>query len=151
MGGQRFVLDSGAEFYKAEGGLGLVFGFAAVCTEDGKPYFDRGSQHSKFAEHLPDEVMLKAACDFMQRSRVSTDMHAREKDGSVVPDGTVVFAFPLTAELAKRLGIVTKRTGLLVGMKPSPEVLAKFADGDRVGFSIGGSYVEVEELEEAAA
>lgn len=147
MGGQRFVRNSGAEFVKVGTDLGLVFGFAAVCTEDGKPYFDKGSMLSAYPEHLPEEAMLKASAELMQGERVTTDMHARDAAGDPVTDGSVVFAFPLTAEIAKRLGIVTKRTGLLVGLKPSPEVYAKFKDGDRMGFSIGGQYLELEEVE----
>ncbi len=147
MGECAFSLDSGAELLKVGPDLGLVFGFAAICTEDGKPFFDAGSAGAPgIAEHLPEDVMLKMASDFMLNSRVSSDEHSRDAAGKVVPDGTVVFMLPLTAELAKRLNITTKRTGLIVGMKPSPEVLAKFKDGYRHGFSIGGQYVEVEEV-----
>jgi uncharacterized protein with FMN-binding domain len=31
-------------------------------------------------------------------------------------------------------------------MKPTPEVLAKFKDGSYTGFSIGGSYGDIEEV-----
>lgn len=120
------------EVMKTDDSLGLVFGLAVVCLEDGKPYFD------SYGDHVPEDVMLKHAADFMANSRVSTDMHARA-DGAPVPDGTVVFAFPLTTEIAKALGIETlKRSGLLIGMKPSPEVFAKFKSGEYTGFSLGG-------------
>lgn len=77
--------------------------------------------------------MLKAATDFMLRSRVAKEMHS----GS--PVGPVVFAFPLTAEVAKALEIETRKTGLLIAMRPGPAVMAKYKSGEYTGFSIGGS------------
>lgn len=121
-----------AQVAKVDSNLGLVFGFAIVSTLDGEPYFD--SQ----GDHIPDDSMLKAAADFMEHSRVAKEMHAGEQKGSVV------FAFPLTADIAKALGIVTKQTGLLIAMKPTPEVLEKFKSGEYTGFSIGGSYGDLE-------
>jgi hypothetical protein len=56
-----------------------------------------------------------------------------------------VFAFPLTTEIAKSLGITTKQTGLLIAMRPSESVLSKFKDGTYTGFSIGGGYGTLEE------
>lgn len=134
-----FRIDSTAEFLKVDESLGIVFGFAAVCTENGEPFYDKQD------EHLPEEAMLKASADFMENARVSTDMHARAGE-EVVPDGTVLFAFPLTGEIAKALSITSPRTGLLIGMKPSAEVLAKCKAGDHRGFSIGGRYQHVEEV-----
>ena len=61
-------------------------------------------------------------------------------------DGRIPFVFPLTAEIAKSMGIITERTGLMIGMKPSPEGLAKFKAGTYKGFSIGGSYGINEEV-----
>jgi hypothetical protein len=61
--------------------------------------------------------------------------------------GQVLFAFPLTEEIAKSLDIVTKKTGLLIGMKPDEEMLEKFRDGTYTGFSIGGAYITNEEAE----
>jgi len=119
---------------KVDSELGLVFGFAIISKEDGEPHFDRQG------DHVPESVMLEGATDFMKSARVSTDMHARTEDGPV-RDGDVVFAFPLTTDIAKSLGITTKRTGLLVAIKPSPDVLKKFADGEYTGFSIGGTAV----------
>lgn len=119
---------------------GLVFGFAAICTKGGKRYFDLQS------EHIPEDVMVDFATDFMRNSRVAKQMH----DGD--PIGEVLFAFPLTGEIAKSLGVATDQTGLVIGMKPSAECLAKFASGEYKGFSIGGvaSYVDDEPLGKAA-
>lgn len=131
-------LQTEAQLVKVDPGLGLVFGFAVVSTLGGEPYFDTQG------DHVTEDAMLKAATDFMVNSRVSADMHARTKDEkAVVPDGTVVFAFPLTTEIAKALDIKTEKTGLLIAMKPSAGVLAKFKDGTYTGFSIGGAYGEV--------
>ena len=68
-------------------------------------------------------------------------MHAGEQQG------TVVFAFPLTSDIAKSLGISTGQTGLIVGMKPEPALLAKYMSGEYSGFSIGGSRIKDEEVE----
>lgn len=123
------------ELLKLDETLGLVFGFAIVCKEDGEPYFDLQE------DNIPEEEMLKAANEFMQNSRAADDMH----DGDAM--GEVVFAFPLTTDIAKSLDIETPRTGLLIAMKPSEEVFAKFVDGTYTGFSIGGSG-ESEEVED---
>jgi hypothetical protein len=123
-----------AQVVKVDSALGLVFGFAIVSTADGQPYYDVQG------DHIPEDAMLKAATDFMENSRIAKEMHQGDAKGSVV------FAFPLTAEIAKSLGITTQKTGLLIAMKPTPEVLAKFKDGSYTGFSIGGSYGDIEEV-----
>lgn len=123
-----------AKVEKIDEGLGLVFGWAIVCTEDGEPYFDTQG------DTIPEESMLKAAADFMQTARISGDMHQ-------VEDGTAVFAFPLTADISEAFGITCKRTGLPVAIKPSATVLAKFKSGEYTGFSIGGKREEEEVVE----
>lgn len=132
--------STACEFVKVDDEKGLVFGFACVCLEDGEPFVDFHN------DHIPENSMFDASLDFMRKSRMSTDMHARDDDGLPVADGEgVIFAFPLTTEIAKALDIETKRTGLLVAMKPSPAVLQKFKDGDYTGFSIGGRYITNEQ------
>jgi len=119
---------------KVDEGLGLVFGFAIICTEGGIPFIDLQK------DHCPEEDMVEAGLELMENP-ISVDNHAREEDGvTPVVDGRIPFVFPLTADIAKAMGITTERTGLMIGMKPSPEVLAKFKDGTYKGFSIGGSY-----------
>ena len=120
------------EVLKVDESLGLVFGFAMVSTLNGEAYYD--SQ----GDHIPEDAMMKASLDFMQHARVAKEMHR----GDAI--GEIVFAFPLTGDIAKSLGITTRRTGLLIGMKPSKTVLAKFANGSYTGFSIGGNYVRSE-------
>lgn len=129
----EFTRDS--QVLKVDSDLGLVFGFAVVCEADGVPYFDAQD------EHIPEQAMLKAATDFMSNSRAAKEMH----QGDAI--GKVLFAFPLTADVAKALDITTKQTGLLIGMRPGPGALAKFKDGTYTGFSIGGAYIETEEVD----
>ena len=131
-----------AQVCKVDAELGLVFGFGIVSMENGEPYFD------KQGDHIPEESMLEAAADFMLNSRVSGDMHQKDEDGGAQVDGQVVFAFPLTTEVAKAFDITTPRTGLMVAIKPSPDVLSKFKDGTYTGFSIGGTRIEDEEVSE---
>jgi hypothetical protein len=129
---QRRSFEQKGQIVKFDEQLGLVFGFAIVSTSDNEPYFDVQG------DHIPDDAMLKAATDFMENSRMAKEMHRGDARGSVV------FAFPLTADIAKSLDIQTKHTGLLIAMKPDSEMLDKFKDGTLTGFSIGGDYGEVE-------
>lgn len=131
----RMEFQTTAQVCKVDRKLGLVFGYAMVCKVDGEAYFDLQD------EHIPEDVMLEMAANFMKSGpRLSRDMHETD-------DGTVWFAFPMTSDIAKALDIQVKKTGLIIGMKPSKEVLEKFASGERTGFSIGGaaSYREVED------
>ena len=127
------IATSEAQIVKVDSDLGLVFGFAIVSTVEGNPYYDVQG------DYIPETAMLKAATDFMENSRVARDMHRGDQSGHVV------FAFPLTADIAKALGIETEKTGLLIAMKPEKDLLEKFQDGTYTGFSIGGEYGEVEE------
>ncbi|MDO8614629.1 MAG: XkdF-like putative serine protease domain-containing protein [Dehalococcoidia bacterium] len=129
-----------AEVVKIDAELGLVFGWGIVCKVDGEPYFD--SQR----DHIPEASMLRATADFMEKSRMSSEMHARDDDGVPMGDGAVIFSFPLTTEVAKALEIDTRKTGWLVAIKPSPGVLAKFKSGEYAGFSIGGGRLVDEDV-----
>lgn len=123
-----------ATYLKVNDELGLILGFAIVSTEDGEPHFDLQG------DHIPEDAMMKAALDFMRNSRQAKEMHK----GDAI--GDVVFAFPLTDEVAKALEITTKRTGLLIGVKPdSDEALAKARAGEYRGFSIGGRRIRDED------
>jgi hypothetical protein len=126
---------------KVDESLGLVMGFAIICKVNGEPYYDlnRDPNGTVVPEHIPEDAMLKAATDFMEHSRLGNEMHSG-------PDkGTYVFAFPLTTEIAKAMGIATFTTGLLVAYKPPPDVFAKFLSGEYRGFSIEGRRVAFEE------
>jgi len=125
------------EVLKVDEELGLVFGWAIVCEIGGKPYFDTQG------DHIPEATMIKAAADFMASSRILGDMHQTAEGGAVV------FAFPMTAEVAKSFGFTGDQSGLMIGVKPAnPETLAKFKSGEYSGFSIGGVRITDEDVEE---
>lgn len=125
------------EVVKVDEDLGLVMGFAIICKVDGEEYFDVQG------DHIPEDTMLKAALDFMQNSRVVKEMHKGDEVG------TVVFAWPLTADIAKAMGLKTKKTGLMIGVRPADDdMLEKFRKGEYTGFSIGGIRLEDEEVED---
>ena len=125
------------EFTKVDEDQGLVMGFAIVSTVDGADYYDVQG------DHIPESSMLAAATDFMKNSRVAKEMH----DGD--PVGDIVFAWPLTSDIAKAFGIETKKTGLMIAMKPSSDaLLEKFRSGEFTGFSIGGFRVEDEDADD---
>lgn len=129
---------------KVDKSLGLVFGWAIICKNKGEDYYDLNidkSSGERVPEHITEAAMLEAAMDFMNSSRVAKEMHSGEEKGNVP------FAFPLTTEIAKAMGLSGETTGLMIAMKPSKDVLAKFLDGRLTGFSIGGSRIKVEDLE----
>ncbi len=119
---------------KVDTSLGLVFGWAIICTEDGQPYVDLQN------DYIPDDAMLKASTKFSKGARTGADMHR-------VADGTIVHSMPLTAEVAKAYGIECDKTGWMIAMEPdNPETLEMFRTGERTGFSIGGSRIRDTEV-----
>lgn len=106
--------------------LGLVFGWALTSKAAGADYFDL------HGDNVVEDDLIRVAAEFMEGGGASDEMHDFETDGRVV------FAMPLTAEVAKSFGIETDTTGLMVAIKPSPEVFAKFKSGEYTGFSIAG-------------
>lgn len=119
------------EVLKVDRRLGIIFGFGMVCKEvkDGiaKEYFDL------HGDNISETEMLKAAADFMTSERVGKVQH----DGKQV--GDILFAFPLTEDIAKALEITAPKYGLLIGYKPSdPAVMEAAEKGEFGGFSFGG-------------
>jgi len=113
---------------KVDRALGLVLGWAIICKVDGQPYFDLQG------DYIPEEVMLEAGAEFMENSRAAKAMHAGPNRGSIL------FAFPMTEEIAKAYGINTGgKFGLMVAARFDADVLSKFDDGTYTGFSIGGT------------
>lgn len=115
--------------------LGIVFGWAIISKIRGVAYFDVQG------DHIPEDAMLRASANYMQKSRIAGNMHRYRGGGaeSVERAGEVIFAFPLTASVAKAMGISSPTTGLMIGMKVDrPDVLEKFKNGTYTGFSIGG-------------
>ena len=124
--------ERAVEVCKVDAELGIVFGWGIISKQDGEPYYDLQG------DHIPEDSMLKAAADFMESSRVAGEMHKNGKVEKVEERGAVLFALPLTAEIAKSLEIETKKTGLIIAVKPDADMLAKFKSGALTGFSIGG-------------
>lgn len=125
---------------KTDTGLGLIFGWAQVSlerTEKGlEPFFDSDNDH--FAE----SGLVEAWDGLMTAGRVLKANHRGEQVGEVV------FAMPFTEELAKSFGFDTDtipKTGVMVGVRPQPDIFEKYASGEWDSFSVGGSIVEMEE------
>lgn len=135
------VMEKGfGSYFKVSGvdeGLGLVFGWGIVCKENGVDYFDVQGNH------IPEDAMVEATTDFMKSSRVHGDMHDRGTTPELAA-GLVVHSFPLTTDIAKAMGIDTKKTGWMVATAPDKSMLQKFKSGEYTGFSIGGEYIEVD-------
>jgi len=128
------AITTASKIAKVDESLGLAFGWAIVCKENGEDHYDTQG------DHIPEDVMLKAASEFMGSERIGADMHVWDKDGNPVKTGSVVFAWPMTTDIAKAMGVEGTTTGLMVAYKPdSEEIMAKFRDGSYTGFSIGGS------------
>lgn len=116
-----------AQVAKVSDDLGLVFCWAFTSTNpDGTAYHDLQGD-------AIDTDFLKAAAEFMENGGATDELH----DG--VQTGRVVFAMPMTPEIAKAYGVETKTVGLMVALKPPPDVLAKFKDGTYTGVSIAGT------------
>jgi len=118
--------ETRTEFTKFDEELGLVMGYIIICKQDGEDYFDL------HGDHIPEHAMLKAATEFMENSRTAKEMHSGDARG------TIVFAWPMTTDIAKAFNIETNTTGLMIAMRPDEEMLQKFKDGTLTGFSIGG-------------
>lgn len=114
-----------ARVAKIDDELGLVFCWAFTTKAEGDDYYDLHGD-------CIDEDFVKCAMEFMEGARATDEMHDRESDGQVV------FAMPMTSEIAKAFGVETDTVGLMVALKPSEEVFAKFKSGDYTGVSIDG-------------
>ena len=129
------TFETRVELAKFDEELGLVMGFIIICKQDGEDYYDLHD------DHIPEHAMLKAASDFMENSRTAKEMHTGDKRGSIV------FAWPLTTDIAKAFDIETNTTGLMIAMRPDEDMLEKFKSGELTGFSIGGFRGIDEEVE----
>lgn len=133
--GGGYQVSEDVQVMKVDATLGIVFGWAIISKINGEDYFDLEG------DHITETAMLKAAADFMEKSRIVGDMHV-ELEG-----GVILFAWPLTDDISKAMGIKSLQTGLMIGMKPKKkETLQKFIDGIYTGFSIGGRIFEMEKV-----
>lgn len=120
--------EAKAKFVKASDELGLAFFWAFTSTEkSGEAHYDHHGD-----QVAADDTMVAAAMEFMESGGAVDEMHDYEQKSRVV------FAMPMTPEIAKAYGIETKTTGLMVAIKCSKEQLAKLKDGTYTGVSIAG-------------
>lgn len=164
------------DLLKVDASLGVVFGYAIVCREkdaDGNWVDHYDTQ----GHHIPEDEMLKASVEFAQQasadraelvakalfdgltaSQLAGDeevdlvelVKAASKDMHVGDDiQEVVQMLPVTEELAKALNWDIQKTGLVIAMKPTANVLAMYKSGERTGFSIAGTGT-LTEMKEAA-
>ena len=105
----------------------IVWGWAYVSTIDGELQVDSHSDSIETVE------MVKMANEYMKGVRAVKVMHEGENRGGIV------HSLPLTAELAKFLGIETNKEGWIVGMYVSDdEAWEATKSSSFTGFSIGG-------------
>lgn len=99
-----------------------------VCTKQGEPYYDTDN------EHFPEDVATDAWIEFMRSDRTHKAMHAG------VAVGDVVFAFPMTTDIAASFGFNDlPQTGIIAAVYVSDDdTLSKFKSGEYKSFSIGG-------------
>lgn len=128
----RKRIDLPSEVCKVHEGLGLVFGWALVSKANGQDYWDL------HGHNIVEDGVVADMLDFVEKGAIAKVMH--EGDAS----GSIPFIFPFTTDIAKSLDLPTDKTGVLIAMKPTPEVLAKYKSGEYKGFSIGAIIEECE-------
>lgn len=129
---------------KVDNSLRMVFGWGSICKKRNQETGQLEIYTDTDNEQFPEDVTLKAWLDFMNSDqRIMDNMHNEQ------PVGKVVFAFPMTEDIAASFGLVDKldHTGVIVGtLITDDEVLKKFQTGEYTGYSIGGTayYEDVE-------
>jgi len=132
--GVNFTL--GGKILKMDVDQHLVYGWASIVEEDGKPITD---SHGDVIE--PDEL-TKAAHYFVSEYRKAKLMHGGVAIGEIVE--SIVFS----KDIQKALGINLNKIGWFIGLKVhDEEVWQKFKSGELAMFSIGG-YGERTEAQE---
>lgn len=129
--GDGFTKAAGVRILKASGNV--LIGWGVVSKVNGVPLVDRQG------DHIPEAALYDAVKEFSKGDRPALLQHGGE------PMGRMIFSFPMTDDVKKSLGIQCEKSGWLVGVEASPEVIAKFDDGDLTGFSIGGRLHEFSE------
>ena len=127
----RAIMEQSVEkrvtILKADDEQRIVWGWASVATVKGMSVLDHQGDMM-----TPDE-MVKMANRFMESARAAKAMHAGDQIGEVI------HSLPLTAELAKALGIEADREGWIIGMKIRDDAMwQSVKSGDFGAFSIGG-------------
>ena len=131
----QFQKNAEVQIVKAAGNV--LIGWGVVSKVNGRPLVDRQG------DHIPEAALYDAVKEFSKGERPALLQHGGE------PMGRMIFSFPLTDDVKKSLGIVCEKSGWLVGVECSADVISKFDDGDLTGFSIGGRLHEFTEDEYA--
>ena len=119
---------------KVDDGLQVVWGYASVIEEQGKPVIDAQG------DLIESDELVKAAHDFVSSSRTGGLMHIKDQSGKAIQVGEVVESIVLTKDLQSALGIDLGRVGWFVGMHvPDPAIWSRIKSGELQAFSIGGS------------
>lgn len=126
--GKRDEVTAQARLAKVNDELGLAFFWAFTSTNSD------GTDHYDLHGDAIDADFIKAAMDFMVDGAGAVD----EMHDSKSTDGRVVFAMPMTPEIASAYGITTKQSGLMIAIKPTDDQLEKLKDGTYTGVSIAG-------------
>jgi hypothetical protein len=130
------------EVRKFDDAQNLVYGFASIIEEDGRPLTDRQGDQID----LPD--LEEATVDFMLNHRATGVMHQGDEVGAVVESFVSSpakgEAMGLAPDIAKNLP-----TGYWIGVKVTPQVFAKVKSGELSMFSIEGEALR-EEVVDAA-
>ena len=117
---------------KADDALQVVWGWASVVEENGRPIIDLQGDVIE-----PGELM-KAVHEFVSSSRTGGYMHAKAEDGTAIQVGEVVESIVFTADLQKALGIDLGRVGWFIGMHvPDQGIWKQIRAGTMGAFSIG--------------
>lgn len=125
-------LDSSVKIVKMDEDQMIIWGWASVAKIGGEEVYD------SHGDHIPMEELERASIDFMTKSRTGLAMH----DGSKVSE--VIGSLPLSAELAKALGITCDREGWIIGKKfYDRDVWNRVKSGELPAMSIGGRGVRV--------
>jgi len=120
-----------AKITKSDSASRIVWGWASVIEKDGESIFDHQG------DRIAEDVLAKAAHDFVSDYRVGKVMHSGRKVGALVE--SVVF----TKELQKALGIDLGKVGWFIGMRVSEDVFKRVESGELQAFSIGGIATKV--------
>lgn len=127
--GSADEVSATARLVKTADELGLAFFWAFTSTNtDGTDHFDL---HGDAVQ--ADNDMIKAAAEFMEKGGAVDEMHDSDPDG-----GRVVFAMPMTPDIASAFGVTTKTSGLMIAIRPSADAMAKLKDGTYRAVSIAG-------------
>lgn len=131
-----------AQILKVNDEQRIVYGWASVITDKGSPVIDTQG------DIIEPHELEKAATEFMSDARMAMVMHERNDDNGIDEDmrkGDVVHSFPLTADIAKSLGINCDREGWIVGVKVhDDDVWKAVKSGALRAFSIGARAVREE-------